>query len=179
VLKRVTVPVLLARPASVAGRQSPVASTEQSALSKVLVPIDMEHPAEAALSVAGEVARACGAELYLVSVVPTVETITGDLRAAAQLTPISTAEALDVEEEQAKDYLEQMIEQLSAVGVRGTGVVQRGDTVTALTGAILDAQADLIVIATHARSGLDALWTGSVTAALAGKIARPLLMVRL
>jgi nucleotide-binding universal stress UspA family protein len=111
--------------------------------------------------------------------VPTVETVTGDLQAAARLTPLSTAATLNVEEEQSKNYLEQTAERLRSEGIRANAFVRRGDTVPSLAEATHEAQADLVVIATHARVGLDAMWTGSVTATLIGKVAKPLLMIRI
>ena len=62
VLKRVSVPVLLARPQM-------QAATE---LRTILVPLDGTPQAETALTVATELARAASAQLYIVSVVPTV-----------------------------------------------------------------------------------------------------------
>ena len=40
-------------------------------------------------------------------------------------------------------------------------------------------QRRLIVIATHGHSGLNAMMTGSVTATLAGRVSRPLLMIKI
>jgi nucleotide-binding universal stress UspA family protein len=169
VLRRVSAPVLLVRP------QMPVVTS----VNTLLIPLDGTPSAETALPAASEIARACDAQLYLVNVVPTVETVTGDLQAAARLTPLSTAATLNVEEEQSKNYLEQTAERLRSEGIRANALVRRGDTVPSLAEATQEAQADLVVIATHGRAGLEAMWAGSVTATLIGKVTKPVLMIRI
>ncbi len=169
VLKRVSVPVLLVRPQM----------QDQTTIRAILVPLDGTPAAETALSAASELARAADAQLYLVSIVPTVDTVTGDRQAAARLTPIATSEALDVEEEQSKLYLEETAQRLRQQGLKASALVRRGNTVPSLAEAVYESSADLVVIATHARAGLNALVTGSVTATLAGKVAKPLLMIKI
>jgi nucleotide-binding universal stress UspA family protein len=167
VLRRVTAPVLLVRPPM----ETP------PALRTLLVPLDGTAQGEAALPVASEIASCCGATLNLVRVVPTVTTVTGDSSAAARLIPLSTSVTLDAEEAQARDYLASTLDRIEP-GQKGTASeVRRGDTVQALAQAA--ATADLIVLATHARAGLEAMWIGSVAAGLSGKSTRPLLLVRI
>ncbi len=169
VLRRVNAPVLLVRP------QMPSVTSFKS----ILVPLDGMPSAEMALPAASQIARACAAQLYLVNVVPTVETVTGDLQAAARLTPLSTAAALNAKEEQSRDYLEQTAKRLRSEGVQANPFVRRGETVPSLAEAAHQTKADIVVIATHARVGLDAVWTGSVTATLVGKVTKPMLMIRI
>ncbi len=162
------VPVLLIRSGAPAPRP----------LTTLLVPLDGTPFAEAALPGAANIARACGVTCVLVRVVPTLSTLSGDRAAAARLVPLAASAALDVEEEQARAYLADWIDRLARDGVRARGEVRRGPTVRRLAEAAEAAPADMVVIATHGRTGLGAAWIGSVAAALAGATATPLLLLR-
>jgi nucleotide-binding universal stress UspA family protein len=169
VLRRVTAPVLLVRP-----DMQPL-----SQLETLMLPLDKLHPAESVLSVVSEIARTCGAKVRLVSVVPTLGTLTRDEPAAARLTPIATSAALDAQEEEAQMYLQSVVETLAGQGIPTQLEVRRGDTAHNLVGAAAKSGASLIVLATHARAGLGAFWTGSVAAGIISKVSQPILMVRL
>lgn len=170
VLRRVKVPVVLARP----DMRAP------SKLETLMIPLDSEGGGEVALPIATEIARECGATLHLVSVVPTVDTLTGDELAAARLLPNATAATLDTEaDEQVRPYLEQLVERLTSEGVRTQAHIHRGKTTTALLKEAAQNKADMIVIATHGRTGLGAIWIGSVAASLVSKVNQPLLLVRI
>ena len=56
--------------------------------------------------------------------------------------------------------------------------VLRGDIVPVVLGLAERLNVDLIVLASHGRTGLDALFTGSVASRIAGRRIRPLLLVR-
>jgi nucleotide-binding universal stress UspA family protein len=169
VLRRAAAPVLLVR-----ARTQPPARLE-----RLLVPLDCTAPCEVALNLAAGIAQECKAALNLAVVVPTVETVTGDLLPTARLTPISTRATLNVEEQQSRDYLAAVVQRLSAQGIRANGTVLRGETIQSLAEAAEQASADLIVIATHGRAGLDAAFTGSVAANLIGRVTQPVLMIKI
>jgi nucleotide-binding universal stress UspA family protein len=169
VLRRAAAPVLLVR----ARTQAP------ARLERLLVPLDCTAASEAALNLAAAIAQECKAALNLAVVVPTVETVTGDLLPTARLTPISTAATLNVEEQQSRDYLAAVVQRLSAQGIRASGAVLRGETIQTLADAAEQISADLVVIATHGRAGLDAAFTGSVAANLIGRITQPVLMIKI
>lgn len=168
VLRRVQMPVLLVRP--------DVTNPEQ--LHTILVPLDGSEEGEGAFSVAGAIAVACRANLHMVRVVPTVASMTGDNQAAARLTPLTAAAALDVEELEAQSYLANHVGQMAAQGVRASAQVLRGDIVQGIAEAATRHKADLTVMATHGRSGLGAFWIGSVAAGLVNKLKQPLLLVK-
>lgn len=169
VLKRVMVPVLLVRPEG-----PPVES-----ISAILVPLDGSPDGEAALPIASSIARSCRSMLYLVRVVATAGTVTGNTSASARLLPLATEAALNVEELQAQEYLASCISQLARAGVRAEARIRRGDRPQELAEAAQERRVDLTVIATHGRAGLNALWLGSVTAGLINKLKQPVLLVRL
>lgn len=169
VLRRVTAPVLLVRP-----DMAPLVRVET-----VLLPYDHRHPMESALAVTTEIARACGAHVVIVSVVPTLGTLTGDEQAAARLSPLATAVTLDAEEEECRRDLQALAETWQRAGLATRAEVRRGDRPQNLVEAATASGASLVVLATHARAGLGALWIGSVAASVIGKVSQPLLLVRI
>src|SRR5437867_10606100 len=94
VLQRGAIPVLLSQP-SASGRDAAFACR------RLLVPLDGSDTSERALPAAAELAAACGAELVLMRVVPTVDTVSGDQSAPTQLLPTTTAAMLEVEASEA------------------------------------------------------------------------------
>ncbi len=168
VLRRVQVPVLLVRPES---------STPER-LQTILVPLDGSHEGEYAYPVATAIARACQANLHMVRIVPTVASMKGDNQAAARLTPITAAAALDVEEFEAQSYLAKQVEQMASEGIQASAQVLRGDVVQAIAEVAVTRNTDLTVMATHGRSGLGTFWIGSVAAGLVNKLHQPLILVK-
>ena len=85
---------------------------------------------------------------------------------------------LDLAQQGAADYLEQAVARCRAEGVVAQAEVLRGDIVPVVLGLAERLNVDLIVLASHGRTGLDALLTGSVASRIAGRRIRPLLLVR-
>ena len=56
--------------------------------------------------------------------------------------------------------------------------VGRGEALAALLETAKAVDADLVVMATHARGALDGFWSGSLTPKLMQRLDRPLLLVR-
>jgi nucleotide-binding universal stress UspA family protein len=156
--RRATIPVLLVRPQQRAPAQ----------IGQLLVPLDGTPAAANALPVAATLARACGAGIRLVRVVPTVGTLTGDDAISSRLTPTATAATLDAEQEQAQTDLAAAVEQLAAAGIPARAEVRRGDPTRMLVEAAQTAT-DLIVIAGHGRTGLGALRVVRVAAGVVNK----------
>jgi nucleotide-binding universal stress UspA family protein len=146
-------------------------------LRKLLVPLDGNPDHEQGLSVAAGLARACSAEVYMLMVVPTAETLTWQSGATARLLPGTTAALLDIAQDDAMSYLRKRLTQLQASGVATAAEIQRGDPLKAIMDAARRVEASLIVLGTHGRSQMDAFWSGSVTPKVAGQASLPLLLV--
>ncbi|MDQ6693837.1 MAG: universal stress protein, partial [Chloroflexota bacterium] len=168
VLRKVDIPVLLVRPQM----QSP------TKLNTVMLPLDGTPGAEVALALASEISRHCASRLRLVGVVPTVGTLRGDRSASARLTPMSSAVALDTEEEDTLGYLQRAVEELGSRGIEADMVVRRGDTVQMLADEAQKSNAGLTVIATHGTAGIGAIWAGSIASGLINRLDHPLLLVK-
>lgn len=173
VLQRGHVPVLLVQPTP-AGREQPFTCR------RIMVPLDGSATAEVALPAASTLAAACGADLLLAMVVPTVETVSGERAAAVRLMPTAAAEVLDSEAADAGGYLESVAGAAAEAGTpRPVTVVERGEPVRTLLDVASRQSIDLIVMATHGRSGVGAVWAGSVAARIIAHSTRPVLLVRI
>ncbi|KPV54409.1 hypothetical protein SE17_03925 [Kouleothrix aurantiaca] len=147
-------------------------------LNRILVPLDGTPAHEPALALAGVMARAFAAELELVLVIPTLTTLSDERAAAGLLLPTTMRAILDLAEQGAVDYLHPIVAAWQAAGVAVTAEVARGDPVPTVLNLAADHDADLIVMASHGRAGLDAILAGSVAPRIAGRVGRPLLLVR-
>lgn len=172
VLKRGTVPVLLARP-------SPDESLHPFEPNRVLVPLDGTAAAETALAHARMLARLLGSVMHLVMVVATPGTARGERQVLAQVLPTATRAALELEEDEASDYLEGVAARLRGTGVAVSTEVRRGETSSALADEAAEPGVGLVVVATHGRAGVQAIWAGSVTARLLARTRAPILLLRM
>lgn len=103
-------------------------------------------------------------------------TIPGERAAAPQLMP--TAAAAMLEADRAATYLEELRGRVVTGGASARALVERGEPVQALLAAAAEHHADLVVMATHARSGIAAVWTGRVAAWFLPHYPAPVLLVR-
>lgn len=165
-------PVLLVPP-------GPRGREDEYHLRRILLPLSAMGEGEAALDAAETLARAFGAELLLESVVPTAGTVAGARGASSRLLPVTAAALLEEEVRDAADYLERVVLAARRNGVDARAIVERGDAVRVLSDAAARHHADLLAIATHGRSGVSALWAGSVASRILERTPCPMLLVRM
>jgi nucleotide-binding universal stress UspA family protein len=146
-------------------------------LRRILLPMDGTGRHDQALQPALRLAAAYSAELRLAMVLPIVASLHGDARSGKTL-PTTMRTLLDLQEKEAADYLDQIVGRCRTSGAAAVGQILRGPTVASVCQLAAEWQADLIVIASHARSGLDALFEGSVAPRLTGRLACPMLLIR-
>ncbi|MBI5487388.1 MAG: universal stress protein [Deltaproteobacteria bacterium] len=163
-------PVLVVR-ASAAG---PAPDFE---LHRLLVPLDERPEHAAALAPAETLARAFGASIRLLRVVPTRGTLAGEDVAGGLLLPRTTAAMLDIATVQAEEALAAVREGLAARGVEAIVEVTRGDPATSIVRATQDRPTDLVVLGTHGRKGMGAFWARSVADRVYRRTRLPLLLV--
>ena len=147
-------------------------------LRKLLVLLDGKPEHEGGLPLAVELGRACEATLMLLTVVQTLETLSGEEAATGKLLPNATSVLLDLAEQEARAYLTEQITAHAADGVTITGAIQRGDPVDTILATAATQQADLIVLTTHGRKGTTAFWARSVAPKVTLRATTPLLLVR-
>ena len=79
--------------------------------------------------------------------------------------------------EGARDYLEEKTTRLRASGLSMTAEVVRGDPARRIVSAANTLNADLIVLTTHGKKGMDAVFSGSVANKVCGMGDTPLLLL--
>ena len=146
---------------------------------RILVPLDGNPDHEQGLPVAIDLAQTCQAAIHLVEVVPKRETLTDEKAATGKLLPLTTTALLDMQQRDAGSYLQNQIAKIQTAGVSVSAEVSRGDPVTTVVEAAKQAGADLIVLGTHGKTGLDAFWSGSITPRVLEQSSTPLLLVRI
>ncbi len=169
VLQSERIPVLMIR------SESPQPRAEFQ-LDRILVPLDSSPLYEPALAVAAEIAQKFSASLNLMVVVPTLTTLSPERAATAALLPSSTRAILDLAQNGAADYLQSKLNWLESRGVNVSAAIERGDVVAKIVEAT--ARAELLVMATHGRAGLDAFWSGSVAPRVIERVRAPVLLLK-
>jgi nucleotide-binding universal stress UspA family protein len=141
---------------------------------KILVPLDGSKVAETALPHAESLAGQYGASLILLSVItpPT-------------LTPGPGAESLQVFETEldtlqrdTEQYLQNLRTILGKRNIQTQAVVRLEPVVGSIVAQANESAVDLVVIASHGRSGLGRVFFGSVAAGVLNRIEQPLMIIR-
>lgn len=143
---------------------------------RILIPLDGSARAESALALAKKIAQATNAKLILIHAIPD-----------PVLTEIDALDNEDIElrnsllrrnERVARDYLDRIVENISAGGVTSTRVILNGsDARRQLTEAIIAQSADLLILSSHGHSGHADVATGDVTGYLLANSSVPILMI--
>jgi nucleotide-binding universal stress UspA family protein len=145
--------------------------------SKLLVALDGDPEHEKALPLAKGLAKSLNASLELVMVVYTLGTLPSERAATSRLLPVATSMMLDMTETSAQDYLKEMAASFEAEGLTVSWDVRRGDPAANIIDSAERSSSDLIVLATHGKSGIGAFWAGSVAPKVVTQTRIPLLLV--
>ncbi|MDB4976899.1 MAG: uspA12 [Myxococcaceae bacterium] len=157
-------------------------------LKKVLCPVDLTPQAASAVTEAASLAESLGAELLLLHVMDTPTFGLGEpILSAGLAEPMLAAEATAFTQPALiEEYQVEMNKRLTDLGnqFRSTGLpvstlLVRGATPEAIVSAADDAQADLIVMSTHGRTGLSHFLLGSVTERVVRTAKVPVMTLRL
>ncbi len=170
VIGRAHTPILLVK----AGEPGAVAF---SPIKKILLPLDGEPEHEGCLPVALALARQFDASLSLMTAVHTLATLGGERAASGWMLPGATRAILDIDEQTAFEYLENLAVKQRAQGVTVNTFVRRGDPAQQIISAAHAQNFDLIVLATHGKGGMKAFWAGSVGPKVVIDARIPLLLV--
>jgi len=146
-------------------------------LRRFLVALDGNPEHEQSLNVAADLAKTCGAELSLIMAVHTYGTLSGEQAATAKMLPGATQALLEIAEQEAKGYLRMLEKRLQADGLVVKSEVRRGNPAEIIVETAKQIDADLIVLATHGKTGMDAFWSGSATPTVTSRSPIPLLLI--
>jgi nucleotide-binding universal stress UspA family protein len=145
---------------------------------RILVPTDGSDLSARALPIAARLAQAQGAEIVLVRVTQIVETFDpfGGPHYAFELSDdAASSEWLEIV---ARDELAAIVDEMTELGVAARFLVIAGASAPMLLEAEEEQQPDLVVIASHGRSGLVRFALGSVSERLVQEGAAPVLIVQ-
>jgi nucleotide-binding universal stress UspA family protein len=147
-------------------------------LKLILMPTDGSLESARPLPLAAQVAAAHDAELRILQVIEPF----GPLGAVPGDEWAGSAEALnqigDALQQQAQRQVDALVADARGMGARATGVVLEGNAAATLLDYTGSAQADLLVMATHGRSGLTRFALGSITDRLVREGTTPVLVTR-
>ena len=162
-------PVLLLR--------SDVEPPDSTGFRRILVPLDGSALAEAALPYAMALARLFAAPLHLVRVAETTRLFTLYGMSQAPIPGDVIQDMVTNLENEAHQYLDQVVERMGSSEVADRVTVLEGIPVEALLTYMTQQSIDLVVMATHGRSGFNRLVLGSVADRMLRLAHLPILMV--
>ena len=136
----------------------------------ILCPVDFSQASDKALQYAGGLAEDYGAKMHLLHVVEPVIPI-------AQEYIVGTIPVTRTIEEVAKGHMAQVVENLQHRGIAVTSQVAMGDVHALIEETIATEQPDLIVMGSHARSGVERFFMGSVSEWLMHNSPVPILVI--
>jgi nucleotide-binding universal stress UspA family protein len=173
VLTAASVPTLVVRAKDV--NPQPYAAAR---FRRILVPLDGSERAEAALPLVTQLAQQYRATVTLARIVP----FPGGVYFASPYAPMVATETFDeemaAERDGAKAWLQTVADRMRAAGIAVETVTQDGDAASRLLG-LLDRQPfDLVVMATHGRTGIARFVMGSVAERMIEASETPVLLVR-
>ena len=145
---------------------------------KIMVPLDGSKLAETVLAHVETVVRGCDSpEVMLVQVVEPLTIPYG--REIAQFTSLEQVKAFETHQKsEAEIYLKTILDRLSKSGVNARASVITGKAAEALIDFVAVNGIDLVIMATHGRSGVGKWVWGSVADRLLRSLTVPVLMVR-
>jgi len=145
---------------------------------KIMVPLDGSKLAECVFPHLETIVK--GSKSAKVIIVQAVEPLSIPYgRGMSQFTSLEEVEAFGTHQKvEAEKYLKETLARLKKMGVNAKADVIHGKASEALTDYATKHDADLVIIATHGRSGVSRWVWGSVADRLVRSVSAPVLMVR-
>lgn len=164
-----SVPVLIVQPVS--------PGAPAFTASPMLLPLDGTVEHERCIEVADQFAVEVRADVHLLMVVPTLRTLPGRWEDTTKLLPTSADRMLEMAAEEAEEYLDRRMQILQHHGLRVSADIRRGDPAKVICRSADETKARLLVLGTHGKSGMSAIWEGSVASRVMSRIDIPVLLV--
>lgn len=143
----------------------------------ILVPHDFSDPANHALVIARDEAKAHGAKILILHVVD----LPSQFNPETVIVPDSTGAPMNVKDyavRQSEAHLAELTAGLAEEGAQATGFIRVGNPVDEIARFVDENGVDLIVMGTHGRSGLAHLLVGSVAERVVRTSKVPVLTIR-
>ena len=143
-------------------------------IKRILVPVDFSDPSLRALDYAAELSRALAAQLVLLHV---VEPVYYPVAADAYGVGLDLGNVYDEIERAAREQLSELARKLRRRRLNVRAVLLAGTAPQAIVESAKKMHADLLVMATHGRTGLSHLLMGSVARRVIRTAACPVLTI--
>ena len=140
---------------------------------KILVPLDGSKLAEIALPHAESLSLQYQADLVLLSVIDP-PSMTGRNDSAIQV----FQKEMDTKMQEAEIYLKALKNQFERENIKTRYFVNSGSVVQNIIDTAARESVDLVLIASHGRSGLQRVFFGSIAAGVLNRIEQPLMVIR-
>ncbi|MFZ5863514.1 MAG: universal stress protein [Nitrospirota bacterium] len=148
----------------------PTVDAKSFAVNTVLVPTDFSEGSQAALNYAIGLTKSFHAKIVLLHV---IETTTYTMTEALQLVNV-----YDVVKTAVEPVLDQMVKDLQQAQVTASRILVQGGSAHEIVSQAREVGADLIVMGTHGRHGVNRLFVGSVAERVVRTAHCPVLTVR-
>ncbi|MBU1626542.1 universal stress protein [bacterium] len=145
----------------------------------ILLPLDDDPDHVKALIVAKELATVCEAFIHLAIAIPNYSTLSGRMTVTSRMLPGTTSRMLDMSVGNAEEYFRGILAELHNQGFNADSQVLRGDPANVIVKFTQKNHVDLIILATHGKSGMEAFWAGSVAHKVCSQCRIPLLLLPL
>lgn len=155
---------------------------------RILVAVDADEIAEAVVATAAGLARPLGAQIALLHVIDSAAAIT-PLAAAAEPAGLGvptlggaanmrvTEQVLEEQQQASETLVEGLVGQLPA-GIAAEVLLREGAPAETIVATAREWRAELIIIGTHGRGGMERLVVGSTAEAVLRAAACPVLTIR-
>lgn len=143
--------------------ESSTSATTRPMVKRILVPLDMNRLSEAKIPTSEAQARAFGAEIILLHVIPSAP---------------PAGEDVTVTESQALSHLQAIATRLRSEGIAAHSLVRYGPVAQTIVNEIAAQKADLVVLGANVRRGFSRLLLGNVAEEIIAMATCPVLVVR-
>ncbi|MGH8637758.1 MAG: universal stress protein [Burkholderiales bacterium] len=143
-------------------------------IARILLPTDFSQSSEWAIEYASSLAASLGARVHLIHVIEDQFSHPGPYEFYVPESPERRERAY----QRARTNLLSIVDRLAEVKIPGTAEVRSGTAVDGIVSAAVDYGADLIVMSTHGRTGLQHLLMGSVAEQVIRRARCPVFAVR-
>jgi nucleotide-binding universal stress UspA family protein len=149
----------------------------KSKIKRLLLPVDTTEEHKEGTDVAVSIAVSCSAEMFLVNVIPTMNTLSARDTSVGMLLPMATKEVLKLQQQEAEEYIAEKKKEISRKGIKVHTEISQGFPADGINELVDSNAIDLIVLGTHGKAGMNAFWSGSVAAKIVGKTKVAILFV--
>jgi len=145
--------------------------------SGVIIALDLAAHGDVALGCSATLAAALSLPVTLLAVVPTKATLGTAQATTALFSPSASAAALELEHQAVVARLREIATALRHQGLIVRAEVLRGEALKQVADYAARHHGQVLSVATHGKTGMDAFWSESIGSRVVGRVTNPLLLV--